>query len=250
MRTWNFSFWVFSIAACLPLQAAIDVVCSSERGGREYCQADTSGGVEVLKQLSTAVCRKGYSWGKDGNGIWVDHGCVADFSIGALGLLGVLVENGKDYKRISTFQCISEDKKRRYCQADTRGGLRLIRSTGGSACIYDKTWGYDAGGVWVERKCQAEFETGGAATYRPPEVAGTGHVWGAGNGLKSFTCASDDGKKRYCDADTSEGAVLTKDLSGSGCKRGETWGFDRRGVWVVSNCKGEFETIERVTVLK
>ncbi len=238
------------MAACLPMQAAIDIICSGDRGGREYCQADTSGGVELLKQLSTVVCRKGYSWGKDGNGIWVDHGCKGDFSIGALGMLGVLVDNGKDFQQIKTFQCASDDKKRRYCQADTRGGLRFMKSLDGGACIYDKTWGYDVGGVWVERKCKAEFETGGAASYRPPEVPGTGHVWGAGNGVKTFSCAPESSGKHYCDADTSEGAVLTKDLSGSGCKRGETWGFDRRGVWVVAGCSGEFQTVQREVILK
>ncbi len=238
------------MAACLPLQAAIDVICSSERGGREYCQADTTGGVQMLKQLSTVVCRKGYSWDKDGNGIWVDHGCKADFSISSLGLLGVLIDDGKNYSQVRTLQCSSEDKKRHYCQADTRGGLRMLRSLGGAACVYDKTWGYDVGGVWVERKCQAEFEIGGGATYRPPEVPGTGHIWGAGNGVKTFSCTSDDGKKRYCDADTSEGAVLMKDTSGDKCKRGETWGFDRRGVWVAMSCGGDFQTIQRETILK
>jgi hypothetical protein len=248
MRQGIFEIGILSMAVCLPVQAAIDVVCSSERGGREYCQADTSGGVEMIKQISTAVCRKGYSWGKDGNGIWVDHGCKGDFSIGQLGLLGALVENGKTYQTTSTFQCVSEDKKRKLCQADTRGGLRLMRTLSG-ACVYEKTWGYDAGGVWVEKKCGAEFEVGGAASYRPPEVPGTGHVWGAGNGLKSFSCSAEDGKRHTCDADVSAGAVLTKDLSGGKCARGETWGTDRRGVWVTT-CSGEFQTILRETILK
>jgi hypothetical protein len=251
MRRWN---WVLGTLLCLSgscaANAAINVTCSSERGGREYCQADTSGGVQLLRQISASVCRKGYSWDKDANGIWVDHGCKADFAISSLGLLGSLVDNGKEYGHARTFTCSSIDKKRVYCQADTRGGVRLLKATTGASCVYGKSWGYDVGGVWVDRQCQAEFETGASAAYKAPEVPGTGHVWGAGNGLKSVTCSSDDGKRRYCEADTSAGVVLVKDLSGSACVRGETWGFDRRGVWVEKNCRGQFDTILRETILK
>jgi hypothetical protein len=128
--------------------------------------------------------------------------------------------------------------------------VRLIRPLDGTACVYGKSWGYDVGGVWVGRQCKAEFEAGAAASYKPPEVAGTGHVWGAGNGLKSVTCSSADGSKHYCEADTSGGVVLTQDLSGAACVRDETWGFDRRGVWVAKTCKGQFDTIFHETILK
>jgi hypothetical protein len=249
MRGW---IRVFGIAAaCLPAVAAINVTCSSERGGREYCQADTGGGVELLHQISSAVCRKGYSWGQDGSGIWVDHGCKGTFAMVELGMLGSLLDQTKDYAKTRTIQCVSDgNKKRSFCQADTRGGVRMAKALNGSACTYGKSWGYDVGGVWVDRKCQAEFEIGGGASYNPPEVPGTGHIWGAGNGLKSFACSSDDGKRRTCEADTSSGAVLTKDLSGTACVRGETWGFDRHGVWVDRGCRGEFQTIQRETILK
>jgi hypothetical protein len=244
MRRWNWGFGIGLFAVCVSAQAAIGITCSSERGGRQYCPADTSGGVQLLRQVSTVICRKGYSWDKDANGIWVDHGCKADFSIGELGVLGSLVDKGEDYKNPRTFSCAASDKKRHYCQADTRGGVRLVSGN----CAYGKAWGYDAGGVWVERGCSAAFEIGGGASYKPPEVPGTGHVWGAGNGLKSFACSSDDGQRRTCEADTSEGAVLVKDLSGNLCVRNETWGFDRRGVWVDKGCKGQFDTANREVI--
>jgi hypothetical protein len=245
MRRWN---WVLGIGLCVTAQAAINVTCSSERGGRTYCQAETGSGVQLLHQISTAVCRKGYSWDKDGNGIWVDHDCKADFAIGELGMLGSLIDNGKDYKQTRVFECSADDKKKHFCQADTRGGLRLTKGT--PKCVYGKTWGYDAGDVWVERGCNAEFEVGGAASYKPPEVPGTGHVWGAGNGLKQVTCESPDGSKKYCEADTGLGVVMVKDLSGSACVRDETWGFERRGIWVAKGCKGVFDTVFRETILK
>ena len=58
------------------------VNCSSDDMRRHYCSADTRGGVQMIKQRSDAECRQGYSWDYDRNGIWVDHGCRADFQTG------------------------------------------------------------------------------------------------------------------------------------------------------------------------
>jgi hypothetical protein len=50
---------------------------------------------------------------------------------------------------------------RKYCPADTRGGVRLIRQVSGSTCSQGSSWGYDTHGVWVDNGCQAEFEMNG-----------------------------------------------------------------------------------------
>src|SRR5882762_442828 len=55
------------------------VRCSSDDGGRHYCEADTRGDVDLIRQHSEAACQEGYSWGFDDRGIWVDHGCRAEF---------------------------------------------------------------------------------------------------------------------------------------------------------------------------
>ena len=55
------------------------ISCSSDDMHRHYCPADTRGGVQLLKQRSDSSCRQGRSWGYDRSGIWVDHGCRADF---------------------------------------------------------------------------------------------------------------------------------------------------------------------------
>ena len=47
---------------------------------------------------------------------------------------------------------------RKYCPANTRGGVRLSRRFGDSECVQGSSWGYDAGGVWVDNGCRAEFE--------------------------------------------------------------------------------------------
>jgi hypothetical protein len=38
-------------------------------------------GVELLKKLSKQPCEQGKSWGFDSQGIWVDRGCRAKFSV-------------------------------------------------------------------------------------------------------------------------------------------------------------------------
>jgi hypothetical protein len=64
----------------------------------------------------------------------------------------------------ATVNCSSDNGQRQYCDADTHRGVRLIRRTSGFDCRAT-SWGYDAGGVWVDHGCHAEFDlSGGAAT--------------------------------------------------------------------------------------
>lgn len=58
------------------------ITCSSNNGGRNYCAADTRGGVRLTHQRSGSPCIQGRTWGFDGSGIWVDRGCRADFALG------------------------------------------------------------------------------------------------------------------------------------------------------------------------
>ncbi len=58
------------------------VTCSSNNGGRQFCPADTRGGVRMINQRSGSPCIQGRTWGYDRRGIWVDRGCRADFALG------------------------------------------------------------------------------------------------------------------------------------------------------------------------
>lgn len=57
---------------------------------------------------------------------------------------------------------------------------------------------------------------------------------------RPFTCSSDNGGRVFCEADTRDGVRLLRQISGSPCRQGETWGYDRRGVWVDRGCRAEF----------
>ena len=61
---------------------ATSVICESRDGRRAYCRANTAGGVQLARRLSSAPCVSGRDWGSDRQGIWVDNGCRAVFEIG------------------------------------------------------------------------------------------------------------------------------------------------------------------------
>lgn len=53
-------------------------------------------------------------------------------------------------------------------------------------------------------------------------------------------CESDNYDFQRCPADTRGGVELRRQLSDTDCRRGENWGYDRRGIWVDNGCAGEF----------
>lgn len=137
----------------------------------------------------------------------------------------------------SILRCESTDGRQRFCQADTRDGIQLLRQLSKSACVEGDTWGADRRGVWVDRGCRAEFALGGDRGY-PGDGYGNGN--GNGYGDQLVRCESRDGRWKQCAADTRRGAELVRQLSDNACIRGRTWGTDNRGLWVSGGCRAEF----------
>jgi hypothetical protein len=211
---------VLGVMVC-PFAGAVKgqtVRCSSDDGHLNICQADTRYGVTMIKQVSGAACQEGYSWGADERGIWVDHGCRAEFA-----LKGANYASGG--RRIG---CSSDDGGRNYCRAETRAGVALEKQTSGAACQQGYSWGYDEGGIWVDHGCRAYFRV---EFERPAEMT-------PGNTI--VRCSSDDGGRHYCDADTRGDVDLIRQHSEAACTKGYSWGFDERGIWVDHGCRAEF----------
>lgn len=61
------------------------------------------------------------------------------------------------------------------------------------------------------------------------------------NDRNIVTCASNDGRRVYCDADTRNGVALIEQHSNVPCRQGSSWGYDRRGIWVDRGCRADFE---------
>ena len=59
--------------------------------------------------------------------------------------------------------------------------------------------------------------------------------------IGSLTCSSNNGKYRYCRADTQNNVRLVRQLSGSRCDYRYSWGYDYRGIWVDRGCRAQFE---------
>jgi hypothetical protein len=212
-----------------PALAQQMVTCASDNGQRNYCSADTRGGVTMVRQRSDARCQQGYSWGYDRHGIWVDRGCRADFRVNTNPPGEPVYGPGRPAGPVIT--CSSDDGGRNYCSADTRGGVTMVRQRSDARCQQGYSWGFDQRGIWVDRGCRAEFSVN--TGYGP---GGPGY----GTGGRMITCSSDNGARTYCNADTSRGVELVKQRSDARCTQGYSWGYDRRGIWVDRGCRADF----------
>jgi hypothetical protein len=161
------------------------VRCSSNDGERHYCEADTRGDVDLIRQHSEAPCDEGVSWGFDQRGIWVDHGCRAEF---------VAQPNERpDHGRYGggstqSLYCASDNGRRNVCPVDARGGVQLVKQRSGASCREGYSWGAGEHEIWVDHGCRADF----VATGR-----GEGHGEGHGQGYgHARACNQSIGQER------------------------------------------------------
>jgi DUF3011 family protein len=134
----------------------------------------------------------------------------------------------------SIVTCSSEDGKRHYCNADTRYGVQMGRQRSGSPCTEGRSWGSDSRGIWVDRGCRADF------IVQNETSSGRRRNEGSFQDGKIVSCASEDGKRHYCNVETRSGVSLVRQRSGSPCDKGSTWGVDDRGIWVDRGCRADF----------
>ncbi|HZX70713.1 MAG TPA: DUF3011 domain-containing protein [Rhodanobacter sp.] len=62
---------------------SIRLQCDSNKTRYQMCMVDVGrhGRVELVKRMSDARCTQGHSWGWNRAGVWVDHGCRAQFVV-------------------------------------------------------------------------------------------------------------------------------------------------------------------------
>jgi len=124
------------------------IYCASDDMNRNWCPADSRFGVRLVRQRSEAPCVLNQTWGYGQRGIWVDRGCRADFRIAG----------DWDARAAALFYCASDDMRRHGCSIDTRDGVFIVRQRSEADCVYNRTWGYDRRGIWVDGGCRADFE--------------------------------------------------------------------------------------------
>lgn len=124
-----------------------------------------------------------------------------------------------------TIRCESNDSRQRTCNTPWAGDSELVRQLSNTACVEGQSWSSSPGRVWVRGGCRAEF-----AQSR----------WGGGNG-EEIRCESDRGRYRQCGTGLYGHARLIRQVSGSACVEGRTWGLRNGSIWVSGGCRGVFE---------
>ena len=141
-------------------QAATLVRCESGGFRDHYCAVETHGGVRLVRQLSRAPCRQGSSWSYDRHGIWVNDGCGGEFEImpGPRDRGAARSHAPKQYARGGEeIACESREYRYQYCPVRNAREVELLRQTSSSNCRFNRSWGYDRGGIWVDQGCAAIF---------------------------------------------------------------------------------------------
>lgn len=90
MRKTGFLIAAAAALAFAPRDASAQqrVTCESYRDRQQTCQVNTAGGVAISRQLSSASCVRGQTWGYTRNAIWVRNGCRAEFVVNPNGRYG------------------------------------------------------------------------------------------------------------------------------------------------------------------
>ena len=128
-------------------------------------------------------------------------------------------------ERMPTVMCESIDGRRNHCTVASTAGVRLLRQTSDSNCVFNSTWGVDGNGIWVTNGCRGEFALGGATNTTT---------------ASSVFCESKNDQRAVCAADTSAGIAVVRQVSDAACILNKTYGFDSEGIWVTAGCRAEF----------
>lgn len=201
------------------------VRCQSRDMEWVHCDMPVANGVDLVRQLSDNSCVRGSEWGTDRTGVWVTLGCRAEFR--SRSAPGAASSGTRNVRRV--VRCESNGRPAT-CPVILQGApVRLLRQLGALPCREGHSWGVKRNEIWVTRGCQGDFEVGAAD--------GSGFL----DMPRTLVCESKSRQRRFCGAGISREARLVRQLSGSACEEGRSWGWDQRGVWVDNGCRAEFQ---------
>jgi hypothetical protein len=131
------------------------ITCEANNDNRKYCGNYNPDQVRLERQISGSPCIRGETWGVDREGLWVERGCRAVFTIG--GWYGGGPGGGQN-----SIKCESNDGGRNYCgNVNHHDRVNLEQQISGSPCVQGRSWGVDNRGLWVDRGCRGIFSVGG-----------------------------------------------------------------------------------------
>jgi hypothetical protein len=202
-----------------------DFVCESINYKRNHCNADTEGGVRLVRQLSRGT---GYdrgsclnNWGYDYYGVWVINGCRAEFA----------TNRYEDHygSNSGVVRCESYRFKRQVCRVNLRNAnVSIIHQLGNASC--SGNWGYNTSGIWVANGCKADFYVDSN--------------YGSGNNQNDsdyVKCFSQNRRTQVCQVPDLDGVEIDQIQSGSAQSCRGNWGYSRDGIWVSNGCQATFK---------
>lgn len=176
--------------------------------------------------------------------------------LGAFATLGVVI-TFSPAQADHTVRCESKHFDLMRCPVGPVGEVQLVRQLSETPCRRGLTWGYDRRGIWVDRGCAGVFRVWSPRldddydSYGRDYGRARGPYGFYGRRLPWFTdgrtirCESKHFNYNRCRVDTPGPVRLVRQLSEAPCRRGDTWGYDRRGIWVDRGCAGEFQVSRR-----
>ena len=228
MNAWHAIVAVLGAALLLGSPAtasAARISCESRDYHRNYCPTGSISSARLVVQQSRSACIQGQSWGYDRNGIWVTRGCSGEFEY----RWAKEPRPGPGPGR--QILCESQNYKQQFCPSDRRiARAWLVEQRSRSECVQGRTWGYQDRGIWVSAGCSGLFAVDGRG--RPPGPPP----------INAVVCESRGYQQAFCPvAPYIARAWLVEQRSQSECIQGQTWGFQRNGIWVNDGCSGLFD---------
>lgn len=200
-------------------------ICESYRGQRQHCEADTSGGVRLIRQIGYNSCRG--NWGYDYYGVWVTNGCRGEFQ----------VDRYQDYygRVDDIIRCESYSYRRQTCARDLRGAeVSLIHQLSNRSCRGN--WGFNYNEVWVSNGCKADFLISHQNQGNNPNYPGYQ------GGL--LECRSQGTSITHCQVPDLQSIELVEEMGQYRNSCRGNWGYSSHGVWVANGCHAQFKVTE------
>lgn len=179
-----------------------------------------------------------------------------------LAVNSVLAQPQAKQTTYALIRCESIDNRESICKVDTYPGVRLLRELSRGRCFEGRSYGIERDGIWVNDGCAAEFEIGrgrdgGRPSHDRPGYDQPGYDqpgnalpgfgqpgFGQPEYLSSVVCKSIDRQLQICPLNVGRNRVeLMRKISKASCVQGQSWGYDRRSLWVDRGCRGEFAIV-------
>ncbi len=214
------------------------VTCESWNYQPAACSVPGIVDVQIARIIAGDCNGRNWNLGRDS--IQVRGGCRAVFQYqigGRGGNYGGGYGGGNQGGFAGVIKCESWQFRPARCNAPTRGGVQLQRVIAGD-CREGQTWGWDRNGIWVNGGCRAEFIlAGGGFGYGGGQNGGYGGGYGGAGVI--ITCDSWNYQPARCAAAVRGGVIIDR-VQGGNCVEGQTWGWDRSGIWVEGGCRARF----------